>query len=51
MRSDKKARGGSVRYVFVPEPGGHVVIPVDETLLVRTLTRWLENPEERGADR
>ncbi len=41
MLSDKKARGGAVRFVLVREPGEWSVVPVDEADLRRLLSVFL----------
>jgi 3-dehydroquinate synthase len=40
MRSDKKVRGGAVRFVLSTGPGEWVVTPVDPALLARSVARW-----------
>lgn len=48
MHADKKARSGTVRYVFVPEPGRHVVVPVDDATIAHVLDLWFDGESERG---
>jgi 3-dehydroquinate synthase len=40
MRSDKKVRSGLVRFVLSPSPGEWTVEPVDEDVLLGSLTQW-----------
>lgn len=40
MRSDKKVRGGAVRFVLSTAPGDWVVMPVDPAVLARAVARW-----------
>ena len=48
MHSDKKARGGTVRFALVPEPGRYVALPVDDEVLEREVREWIETVDERG---
>lgn len=48
MHADKKARAGTVRFVFVPEPGVWRVEPVPDETLVSELNAWVEADEEGG---
>jgi 3-dehydroquinate synthase len=47
MRSDKKARGGQVRFVLSSGPGTWTVQAVDEGVLGDELARWCEEGETR----
>ncbi len=40
MRSDKKSRGGRVRFVLSDGPGGWQARPVDDALVMRHLAAW-----------
>jgi len=42
MKSDKKARGGVVRFVLSSAPGSWVVAPVGDAVVAAALTRWCE---------
>ncbi len=48
MHADKKARSGTVRFVFVPEPGRHIVTPIDDGLIRLALDTFFEREPERG---
>lgn len=48
MHADKKARGGTVRFVLVPEPGSWRVVPVPDPTLVSELTTWVGANQEGG---
>lgn len=41
MRSDKKARGGAVRFVLAVAPGSHVVLPVEDRVITEELIAFL----------
>lgn len=40
MKSDKKSRGGAVRFVLLEGPGVWRVVPVDDAVLLGSLERW-----------
>jgi len=42
MKSDKKARGGVVRFVLSSAPGSWTVAPVEDAVVAAALTRWCE---------
>ncbi|MBN2848052.1 MAG: 3-dehydroquinate synthase [Coriobacteriia bacterium] len=46
MRSDKKSRGGVVRFVLLERPGAWRALPVDDTVLLDELERWRVAGEE-----
>ncbi len=48
MHADKKARAGTVRFVFVPQPGHHIVTPVDDATIAHALDLWFDGDSERG---
>lgn len=48
MSSDKKARGGTPRFVLAIAPGEFVVRPVDEGVLQAHLRRYVADLDERG---
>ena len=47
MHADKKARAGTVRFVFVPEPGRHIVTPVDDPTIEHALDLWFDDDSGR----
>jgi 3-dehydroquinate synthase len=48
MHADKKARGGTVRFALVPEPGRYVAAAVDDDVLLAEVRAWVEQSDERG---
>jgi len=48
MHADKKARGGTVRFALVPEPGRYVTVAVDDDVLLAEVRAWVEQSDERG---
>ncbi|MDF1542583.1 MAG: 3-dehydroquinate synthase [Anaerosomatales bacterium] len=48
MHSDKKARGGTVRFALVPDPGRYVALPVGDDVLEREVREWTDTVDERG---
>ena len=48
MHSDKKARGGVVRFALVPEPGVYLAMPVADEVIAEELDAWLGPVTGRG---
>lgn len=48
MKSDKKARRGSPRFVLVPEPGAFTVTTVDDEILAEELGAWVNHRKDVG---
>jgi 3-dehydroquinate synthase len=48
MHADKKARGGTVRFALVPEPGRYVSAAVHDDVLLAEVRAWVEQSDERG---
>ena len=48
MHADKKARGGTVRFALLAEPGAYRAVPVGDEALARELQLWMDETNERG---